>query len=261
MNPDSHMPDRLFSARLADLAKRCERECCGVFSRFLDERQCAEAELWCRQSTELAGGELKYGFFGGFPDARRRMLGIYPEYFAGCIEESVPIKCLTFTFRQEDRLSHRDFLGSFMALQLKRETVGDIAVSEGIAQAAATEVAARDMISSITKIGRVGVKITDSRPFELTLEETAKFKEIGGTAASMRLDCVVALAANVSRERAALLIRSEKTDVNHFTVTSVSHELKEGDILSVRGCGRFLISGINGVTKKNRIHIILKKYI
>ncbi|MBP3379829.1 MAG: RNA-binding protein [Ruminococcus sp.] len=261
MSPDSHAPDRLFSAKLADLAKRCERECCGVFSRFLDERQCAEAELWCRQSPELAGGGLRYGFFGGFPDARRKLLGIYPDYFADCIGESIPIKCLTFTFRREDKLSHRDFLGSFMALQLKRETVGDVAVAEGMAQAAVTDIAAKDIMSSITKIGRVGVKVTDSRPFELTLEGTAKFKETGGTVASMRLDCVAALAANISREKAALLIRSEKINVNHFTVTSVSHELKEGDVLSVRGCGRFLISGINGVTKKNRIHIILKKYI
>ena len=255
------MPDKLFSAKLADLARRCERECCGVFSRFLDERQCAEAEFWCRQSPELAGGGLKYGFFGGFPDAGRRMLGIYPDYFADLIEESVPVRCLTFTFRQEDKLSHRDFLGSFMALQLKRETIGDVAVADGMAQAAVTDVAARDIMSSISKIGRVGVKVTDSRPFELTLEDTAKFKETGGTIASMRLDCVTALAANISREKAAMLIRSEKINVNHFTVTSVSHELKEGDVLSVRGCGRFLISGINGVTRKNRIHIILKKYI
>lgn len=261
MDTDSRMPDRLFSARLADLAKRCERECCGVFSHFLDERECAQADLWCRRSPELAGGELKYGFFGGFPDAGRNLLSIYPDYLADCIGESVPIKCLTFTFRREDKLSHRDFLGSFMALQLKRETIGDVAVSEGIAQAAVTEIAARDIMSGIVKIGRVGVKITDSRPFELTMEGTAKFREIAGTVASMRLDCVAALAANVSREKAAVLIRSEKTNVNHFTVTSVSYELKEGDILSVRGCGRFLISGINGVTKKNRIHIILKKYI
>lgn len=249
--------DTLLTARLADMAERCERDGCSVFSRFLDERQCAESELWCRKNA----GDLCYGFFGGFSDARRKMLALYHDYSADYIADELPIVCLTFTYRKEDKLTHRDFLGSFMALQLKRETVGDIVIADCIAQAAVTETAARDITASISKIGRVGVKITDSRSFELTLEETQRFKELSCTVASLRLDCIAAAAANISREKAAVLIRSEKADVNHFTVTSVSSELKEGDILSIRGYGRFVLSGINGTTKKGRIHIILKKYI
>lgn len=249
--------DTLLAARLDDMVYRCERDGCSVFSRFLDERQCAEAELWCRKN---AGG-LCYGFFGGFPDAGRRILAVYHDYSAEYINGELPIVCLSFTFREEDRLSHRDFLGSFMGLQLKRETIGDIVIKEGFAQAAVTETAAKDISASISKIGRVGVKITDSRPFELTLEETRQFKDMSCTVASLRLDCIAAAAANISREKAAALIRSEKTEVGHFTVTSVSYELKEGDILSIRGCGRFILSSTGGTTKKGRIHIILKKYI
>lgn len=249
--------DTLLAPKIADMIRRCERDGCSIFSRFLDERECAEAEIYCRKNA----GELKYGFFGGFSDAQRRILALYHDYSADYISEEIPIVCLTFTFRSEDSLSHRDFLGSFMALRLKRDTIGDIVIKDGMAQAAVTETAARDITASISKIGRVGVKITDSRPFELTVEETRKFKEQGCTVASLRLDCVVAAAANISRDKAASLIRSEKTDVNHFPALSVSRELKEGDILSIRGYGRFVLSGINGTTKKGRIHIILKKYI
>ncbi|MBO5163901.1 MAG: RNA-binding protein [Ruminococcus sp.] len=249
--------DKFFAARLNDIVKRSERDGTCCFSNFLDEKQCAQAERWCQHNA----GVLGYRLYGGFSDAKRRILAVFPDYFEDCVTESLPIKCLTFTFREEDRLTHRDFLGSFMALRLRRETIGDIVVKDGMAQAAVLETAARDISASVSKIGRVGVKITDSRPFELTLEETQQFKEIGCTVASLRLDCITAAAANVSRDKAAALIRSDKTDVNHFTVTSVSHELKEGDILSVRGCGRFVLSGINGATKKGRIHIILKKYI
>ena len=249
--------DALFAPRLADMAERCHRDGCSVFSRFFDERQCAEAEQWCRYNA----GDLQYGFFGGFSDARRRILAFYHDYSAEYITEELPIVCLTFIFRNEDRLSHRDFLGSFMALKLKRDTIGDIVIKEGMAQAAVNETAARDITMSISKIGRTGVKITDSRPFELTLAETEEFRETSCTAASLRLDCIVAAAAKISREKAAALIRSEKTEVNHLPVSSVSAELKEGDILSIRGCGRFILSGINGTTKKGRIHIILKKYI
>ncbi|MBR6070175.1 MAG: RNA-binding protein [Ruminococcus sp.] len=248
-------PDKLFFARLADMVSRCGRDCAPVFSSFFDERQCAEAELWCRANV----GSLGYLMWGGYDGARRKMLAVYPDYLEDGIRELFPMKCLTFIFREEDKLTHRDFLGSFMAQMLKREVIGDIVAEDGLAQTFVTDIAAETIMSSVTKIGRVGVKITDSRPFELT--DAQKFQDMGGTVASLRLDCVVSLAAKVSREKAAELIRTDRVDVNHITADSCSKELAEGDILSVRGCGRFILSGIGGETKKRRIHIILKKFI
>lgn len=248
-------PDKLFTARLADMLGRSERDCAPVFSQFLDERQCAEAETWCRANA----GSQYYMLWGGYKDARRKMLGVFPEYLADCAEELFPLVCLSFSYRKEDSLSHRDFLGSFMAQQIKREVIGDIVTGEGLTQAFFTDVGAKTIEGSVSKIGRVGVKISSDRAFEL--ENAQKFQDISATAASMRLDCIVGIAAKVSREKAAGLIRAEKVDVNHIPVTSVSRELKEGDVISVRGAGRFILHGINGETKKGRIHIILKKYI
>lgn len=247
--------DKLFTAKLGDMASLCERNGAAVFSLFFDERQCAEAEAWCLHNT--AG--LKYKLWGGYEDARRKMLSVYHDYEEEYIIGEFPFVCLTFSYREEDKLTHRDFLGSFMALQLKREVIGDIVVSEGKTQAFVTEVAAKLISGSISKIGRVGVKLTDNVPF--ILENAQKFQEISGTVASLRLDCVVGLAAKLSREKAATLIRTDRAEVNHLPVSSVSHELRVGDILSIRGYGRFVLSEINGHTKKDRIHIIMKKYI
>lgn len=249
------MPDKLFEARLGDMVSRCERSGAPVFSSFLDEGQCAAAEQWCSRNI----GGLRYMLWGGYQDAQRKMLAVFPEYCEEYVLGDCPVKCLTFTFRREDKLTHRDFLGSFMALRLKREVIGDIIIDNGIAQCFVTEIAARHISSEIVKIGRVGVKIAGDVPFRL--ERIQKFQEISGTVASLRLDCVVGLAAKVSRENAAKLIRPERVDVNHVTAVSLSQELKEGDILSVRGCGRFVLSRIDGSTKKGRIHINLHKYI
>lgn len=254
MNND---PDKLLEARIEDMYELAERDYSYVYSSFLDERQCAVAEKLCQRLS--VDGAIMYKLWGGYENAQRKMLCVYCEYSSEYIMQDYPIKCLTFKYRKEDKLSHRDFLGSFMGLRIKRETVGDIVVAEGEAQAFVTDTAARYIEQLLSKIGRVGVKISADEPFRL--ENEIKFKEISTTVASLRLDCITAAAANISREKAAALIRSEKTDVNHFTVTSASHELKEGDVLSVRGCGRFVLSGINGITKKSRIHIILKKYI
>lgn len=247
--------DRLFEARLSDMAEQCERGGSAVYSHFLDERQCAEAELWCRGNC----GALRFKLWGGYENARRRMLAVYEDWYEDNVAEGYPMKCLTFTFRREDKLSHRDFLGSFMAQQLKHEVIGDIVVGEGIAQAFVTDVGARLIGSSVIRIGRVGVKLSDEQPF--CLEGTEKFQNIGGTVASMRLDCIVGIAAGLSREKAAQLIRSERVEINHFPVTSLSAEVHEGDVLSIRGSGRFILENIGVTTRKGRIHINMRKYI
>ena len=247
--------DKLFEARLGDMTSRCERDGVPVFSSFLDERQCILAEQWCKRNI----GGLKSMLWGGFDGARRKMLAVCPDYCEDYITEEFPMKCLTFTYRREDKLTHRDFLGSFMAQRLKREVIGDIIVGEGEAQTFVTDVAARLIMSSVQKIGRVGVKIADDRLFGLDVRQ--EFRSISGTVASLRLDCIVSLAANISREKAAGLIRAEKVEVNHFPAASVTLEVKEGDVLSIRGSGRFILSGIDGLTKKGRIHIDLRKYI
>ncbi len=187
------------------------------------------------------------------------MLAVYHDYCDDYVEEDYPFVCLTFTYRKEDKLTHRDFLGTFMGMQLKREVIGDIVVAEGEAQAFVTEVAAKLILSSVSKIGRVGVKVSDDRPFELEVRQ--EYKKIIGTVASLRLDCIVSLAAHISRDSAAGLIRSDRVDVNHFTASSISQELHEGDIISVRGSGRYVLSAVNGLSGKGRIHVEVLKYI
>jgi RNA-binding protein YlmH len=246
--------DKLLEARLSDMTERCERYWTPVYSTFLDERQSAFAEQWLGRNSGGAG----FALYGGYEGAMRKMLAVFPEQCAA-EEGDFPMKCLTLSFRPEDKITHRDVLGSFMAQQLKREVVGDILTGDGIAQVFVTDVAAKLLMQSVTKIGRVGIKLTDDREF--CLGNTQEFKQISGTVASLRLDCVVSLAAGISREKAASLIRSDKVGVNHFPAASVSQELREGDILSVRGCGRFILYGIDGLTKKNRIHIDIRKFI
>ena len=252
-SPQLRAEDKLFTAKTEDMFERCERYCCPVYSSFLDERQCAEAELICKTH-----GSLRHFLWGGHDNAARKILCVYEDFSEDCFMAQFPMKCLTFTFRKEDSLSHRDFLGSFMALRLKREVIGDIIIGEGTAQCFVTEVAAKLIMSELSKIGRVGVKITDSLPFSMSVEQ--EFEDTGSTVASLRLDCIVSAAAKVSRENAAKLIRSEKVSVNHLPVCSVSEELRQGDIITVRGCGKFILNNINGTTKKGRIHIILRKY-
>ena len=88
-----------------------------------------------------------------------------------------------------------------------------------------------------------------------------KTEEIRGTVQSLRLDAVLSVALKTSRSKVMQYIESERVNVNWQTVSSGAFSLKEGDVLSVRGFGRFKVFEIGGITKKGRIGITVLKYI
>ena len=247
--------DKLFEARLSDLTFRAERSGAGVFSHFLDERQCVIAEQWCSRNC----GGLRYLLWGGFPEARRKMLAVYPVYCQDYIMEGFPMVCLSFSYRNEDSLTHRDFLGSFMGARLKRETIGDIITGEGLTQAFVTDVAAKDLSSAVTKIGRVGVKVSTDLPFQM--DTSQEFKEISGTVASLRLDAVLSGLLNAGRAAAEGLIADGRVCVNSFAVQKATKKVTAGDVITVRGAGKFKIISAGGATRKGRERVLAEKYL
>lgn len=243
--------DKLFLSKINDMVKLSEKRR-TVYSMFLNERECAVAE-----------GELKrlmnnnYCFYGVFENAERKMLCVYGEYFKPEYDD-FPVFCITFNFRKESELTHRDFLGALMALGIKRETIGDIVIDRGIAQIAAVDSVKELIISGIKKIGSSGIKYNEDFPGILT--KLQSFKKIDGTVASMRLDAVAGLALNLSRSKTSDIIKAVGAEVNFTLKNDCSYVLKEGDVFSIRKFGKFKVSEVSGVTKKGRIHIAVLKY-
>ena len=82
-----------------------------------------------------------------------------------------------------------------------------------------------------------------------------------GTVQSLRIDSILSLTLKLSREKSANLIKAGYVTLAYDKVLSTSTAVKKGDTFSVKGYGKFILSEINGVTKKDRIHICIKKYI
>ena len=89
---------------------------------------------------------------------------------------------------------------------------------------------------------------------------TPKFETVSGSVASLRLDCILALAWQSSRSKMTPYIEGEKVFVNGRMITSNSYLLKEEDIVSVRGFGKFVYRGVETETKKGRLFITLDRY-
>lgn len=243
--------DRLLVSHIADMMDICIKSYCPKFSSFLDERQAALA-----QSALNERGFERYGFYGGYENASRKVLGVFPEY---CEDEEYPVSAITFRYRENDKLSHRDFLGAFMSRQIRREMLGDIVVGKGSTTAFVYSTVKDVLLSEITKIGSVGVKSEEDDSPDIEVEQA--FTEKNGSVSSLRLDSVLALAAGVSRGKAADIIKGGGVTVNYRIVESASHSLDSGDVFSARGFGKFILFSVNGKTKKDRYHITVKKYI
>ena len=217
--------DRLLRAKTADLARQMQRDNLPCFSRFLDGRERILAQ---RELQALHFPQDQYCFWEGFAaDVKtlsaaaplRCMLGLFPDYLAltegmdrSVWEEQFPIFAVTLSYREQDALTHRDLLGSLMGLDIKRELIGEILTAQDHAVVFCTQTAQQIILSELSRVGRAGVRVQPGKPQQLPpafclLDKT-------GTVSSMRLDCVVSLALNLSREKSAALIEGRQVSLN-----------------------------------------------
>jgi len=89
----------------------------------------------------------------------------------------------------------------------------------------------------------------------------SRFEEKGCSVASLRLDNLIASAFSLSRGRAVEAIGAGMVFVNGLQSEKADRQIKEGDKLVLRGKGKALLKAIGGVTKKDRISIIVHKYL
>ena len=112
---------------------------------------------------------------------------------------------------------------------------------------------------NLTRIRHTTVTVTEEDVSDISY--TPKLEEIAGTVASVRLDTLLALAFGSSRSKLVALIEGGKVFVNGRLMTTNSYQIKEGDIVSVRGMGRFQYEGIRSQTKKGRYYVAIQKYV
>lgn len=242
--------DALLLAKLKDGLVLSQKR--PYFLGFLDETESAFCEDFLSRSREA-----RFLLWGGYEGAERKFLGLFPDYLEADPEE-FPLLPLTFRFREEDSLSHRDFLGSFMALGIERSTVGDILVGKGRCVAFIRREMEGYFLQNLKKIGRVGVQVTSGAEDPLPI--LREFIDRSGVVASPRLDCLVAFLCGTSREKAAGLITAGMVMKNHREILSVSEHVKDGDTISVRKHGKFLIDQLGPFTAKGRLAVHCRKF-
>ena len=158
------------------------------------------------------------------------------------------------------KLSHRDYLGSVMALGLKRNVIGDIIVCEDGADISVSKAVAKYLLSELKQIGRVNVR-TEILDIEEIRTSEIKTVPMNFTVASLRLDNIISSAFKISRGKAQEEIRKGMAAVNGADCTKTDYMVKLDDKVSLRHYGKVMMSEIGGTNKKDRIHVIVEKFI
>lgn len=208
----------------------------------------------------------KYITFGGYDLAERQMAAFIPDALS-LREENVEdiafpydvVSIQPLQAKFSDQLTHRDYLGAILNLGIDRSKIGDILVKDKETIVFMHRSISEYICNELTRVKHTSVYATISE--NKALDFTQNYEEVTGTVASVRLDSLLSLAFSSSRSKLSGLIEGAKVFVNGKLMTTNSYQVKEGDIISVRGMGKFRFNGSKYRTKKNREFVSINKYI
>jgi RNA-binding protein YlmH len=245
--------DAILLAGIEDKINQCLEYYITTHTAFLDMRQRTLAEGICRRYPGL-----KYEFYGGYEEAERTVAVFLPDY-AVLLEEN-PLALLRIHQDSRRALSHRDYLGALTGLGIKREIIGDILVREDGADIVVIKDMAEFLLYHFDKAGRASLRGEIADAADIIVPE-GSFEEKRDTVASLRLDNLISSGFSLSRGRALEAISAGLVYVNGLQVEKADRQMKEGDRLVLRGKGKILLKAIGGVTRKDRISIVIQKYL
>ncbi len=235
--------------RFAELAEKSYRQNIYCFTDFLG---LMEQNLFHEAISRMA--YVPFTAFGGNEACERVMIRFGSEETTG-YEEPFPIACLHIrpsAPKFAESLTHRDYLGTLTGLGIERSVLGDIFVVEKEAYVYCQDNMASYICENLTRVRHTAVicEQTEAAP-ETSLP---RLEEGRVNVASERLDVLVAAVYRLSRNQSMELFRAGKIFVNGKLIENNSVQPKEGDIVSVRGFGRFVYRGTAGETRKGRLY-------
>lgn len=253
--------DKLCLSQVLDKIEFCESREKLEYTDFLDMYQVALVENFLRRINFK-----NYQFFGGYEDSERKILIVYPDkYNDSMIEKnySKMLKILRIELQEEEfgKYSHRNYLGGIVKLGLKREKVGDILVSNQGADIVVVSDFAEVLKKELPSLTRFENSKIEIKEISDIIKKEVKIEEVSIIVPSLRLDNIVSDLVKTSRSKAKQIIEQERVFVNGQNETKMAKQVKIGNIITIRGKGRFIVKEQTGTTRSGRAVLKIEKYV
>lgn len=249
--------NELLIAKVLDKKKICNSKNKITYTDFLNEKE---------QRVIEKNVKLENAFFYGVNEnADRKILVFYPEKLTEeLVRKSLKsvLSGIRIIFKNDQigNYEHKNYLSALIKIGIDRGKIGDILVDDYGADIIAFDMNKEFIIQSLSELTRFRKANIDIIPIDDIKQKIDRFEESTIIVSSMRIDNIVAELAGCSRTNADEYINSEKVFVNYETVLKVSKTIFEGDIVTIRGKGKFRIDGLVRNTRNNRFVIKVNKY-
>lgn len=283
--------DKLLVAKIYDKIKFTHTRNQIQTTSFLDGYEQTIAEKFLKLCQEK-----NFLLEGGFPEAERKMLFLFPDKLEDLFNSNETlqeiqkvktepkiekvqeiektqgkasmiiskfIKVISITLPKElqGTYHHREYLGGLMKLGIEREKIGDILANEQGADILVQRDITSFFLSHLPDLTRFQkAQIVEKEITELKIEQTKK-ESMVILVPQLRLDVVLSEILHLSRSKASDFIEQEKVFVNYELKSKNATTLKEGDILTVRGKGKYEVGEILSQTAKGKLRLEVKKYV
>ncbi|MDF9843199.1 RNA-binding protein YlmH [Paenibacillus sp. PastF-1] len=225
-------------------------------TEFLDPRQ-----GYILQTLVNRHPDVEVRWEGGSESAERRRALVAPDY-RDLSEEDMELKVLSISSGEQKflTLEHGDYMGAILGLGVKRGKIGDIHVLEDGCHVVVASDIADYLAMNLTGVHRVNVT-TEILPLSELRSSSVKLETMDITVASLRLDGIAADVTRLSRSKILAPIKAGRVRVNWKVEEDPSCALKDGDMISIQGFGRFKVLEIGGLTKKDRYRVRVGKFV
>lgn len=249
--------DELTIAKIQDKIAFCNSKNKITHTDFFTEPEIIKIKKY------LDFNKIRNYFITGIKEnADRKMLFFYPdklneELAKTNLSSILKIIRITLPKNQFYSLEHRDYLSAIMKFGIIREKFGDILVyDEGadiIVQAENAEYFTENL-KLLTRFKKSNIEILDISKLH---ESTNNFEEISIIISSMRIDNFISEITHCSRNKTEEILLAEKVMINYEIITKNSKSVNIGDIITIRGFGKFKVKEISKITKNNRLVVSL----
>lgn len=251
--------NKLLIAKTIDKYEFCKSKNKITYTDFLNISQISIIKKFLKEENIE-----NYVFFGGKEDADRSILIFYPEKILSkqMLEKNYEkiLNIIRIKLPNGIKYEHREILSGVMKLGIKREKFGDIIITDNGADIISLLETSKILIDGLNELTRF-------RKSEITIDNIndlknikTEFEEVKFIVTSIRLDNFVSEIAKTSRANASEIIKSGKVFINSLVEFKDSKKINKGDIITVRGCGKFIFEDIERTTKSGRLLINMKKY-
>ena len=220
-----------------------------TFTKFF-----CKPNIWMYFTNNFNTNDFLVESKGAFEECDRRILA-----FNNIYSTPFPYRIIKISNKSKfSNLSHKDYLGSIMALGIEREKLGDLRVIDDYAIVPIYEEVADYILYELRSVGRAPVSTEEVDEDNLP---KSNFLEGVIIVPSLRLDNIVSKLANISRGKAVDIIDSGKVLIDYSKSIDKSKEIKDGQRITISGVGKFIIGEIVGNTKSGRYKVKMNKFI